>query len=381
MSAIPLSSRAVALQWSSAASSGLHRVYRDTTAQVHTLLAGINGTSFIDSTVHAGVTYWYAVTVVNPTESDFSSAASTTPHDPAHIDSVEQQSLSQVSVWFSYPLDHKRLSDASIVLDDSLRPSSVEDQTPAKLLATFVQPLVSGVHTLHVQNLIDATGMEVDTSQRFSFDAHLTTAPTFYIKSASFISQSIIAIDFSDTLAPSALDVNNYRFSNSLRAFALKEVRPDSSDATRAVLSLRDNQRLTPIGYVMTLTASEKVLDAQGQSLNDGKGQSIDLVIDIVNLDNIMVFPDPLHYSAADGNHDHITFANVPQYCRIDIFTPTGVKITTLEGNTSADGIRWNLIDERGRAVGSGIYIFLATQLDENKNAVRSKAGKFAIIR
>jgi hypothetical protein len=131
----------------------------------------------------------------------------------------------------------------------------------------------------------------------------------------------------------------------------------------------------------MDLTASEKIQDINGEALNDGKGQSVSLVIDINNLDNIIVFPDPLRYSNVDASRNHLTFANLPEYCRIDIFETNGVKVASIAGNTRAAGLDWNLTDQHGRSVGSGVYLFMATQLDANSNAVRTKLGKFAIIR
>jgi hypothetical protein len=240
---------------------------------------------------------------------------------------------------------------------------------------------VKGAHTLHIAHLVDLYGLEADTSQRFSFEALLEKVPTFYLRQASFASPSLLAIDFSDTLAPSALDIVNYHFSNAVRAFALKDVRLDSASRTRIFLSLQPNEQLTPIGFKMDLTASDKIQNIKGQFLNDGKGQSVSLAIEVNNLDEIMVFPNPLRYSVVDMNRNHLTFANVPQYCRIDIFATNGSKINTLHGSTQAAGIRWDLNDEKGRAVGSGIYIFLATQLDENSNEIRTKKGKLAIIR
>ena len=223
--------------------------------------------------------------------------------------------------------------------------------------------------------------MEADTVRQTAFFTPLQQAHTFYIEKASFASQSLLLIEFNDTLSASALDVTNYHFSNAVRSFALKGITLDTASRSKAYLSLQDNEHLTPIGYKMDLTASEKVQNMYGESLNDGKGQTVSLVIDINNLDNIIVFPDPLRYSSADASRNHLTFANLPQYCRIDIFTTNGAKIATIEGDTRAAGIEWNLNDQHGRSVGSGVYIYLATQLDGNNNEVRTKLGKFAVIR
>ncbi|MGA9407465.1 MAG: S8 family serine peptidase [Bacteroidota bacterium] len=381
VSATPLSARAVEVQWNSVAPSATHKVYRDTISQPQNLLASVTGTSFIDTTVLTGKTYWYAVSLMNQTESDHSASVSTMAHNPARIDSAGQQTLTQISLWMSVPVDQNRLAVAVIVVDDTLNPTTIAIHSPSNLLLTFSEPFARDSHYVRIKNLFDVYGMEADTIQRTPFFAPLQQTHTFYLESASFVTQSLIAIVFNDALSASALDVTNYHFSNAVRTFALKDVKLDTVSRTKVFLSLADNEHLTPIGFKMDLTASDQIQNIQGEALNDGKGQSVSLVIDINNLDNIMVFPDPLRYSYADANRNHLTFANVPEYCRIDIFEPSGVKVATLEGNTPADGISWNLNDQHGRPVGSGIYIFMATQLDANNNKIRTKLGKFAVIR
>ena len=381
ISAIPLSARAVEVQWNSAAPSSTHKVYRDTVPQPQIFLASVTGTSYLDTTVTAGKTYWYAVTLVNPTESDHSVSVSTMAHNPARIDSVAQQTLSQISLWLSVPVDQNRLAVAEICVDDTVKPTSIAVHSPSKLLLTFAQPFAKDTHYVRIKNLFDIYGMEADTVQRTAFFTPIQQAHTFYLAKASFAAQSILLIEFNDTLSASALDVSNYHFSNSVRTFALKDVKLDTVSRSKVYLSLQDNEHLTPIGLKMDLTASEKIQDINGEALNDGKGQSVSLVIDINNLDNIIVFPNPLRYSNVDASRNHLTFANLPEYCRIDIFETNGVKVASIAGDTRAAGLDWNLTDQHGRSVGSGVYIFMATQLDANSNAVRTKLGKFAIIR
>ena len=381
ISAIPLSSRAVEIQWNSIAPSSTHKVYRDTVPQPQILLASVTGTSFIDTTVISGKTYWYAVTLVNPTESDHSVSVSTMPHNPARVDSVAQQTLNQISLWLSVPVDQTRLAVAEIFVDDTVKPTSIAIHTPSQLLLTFAQPFAKDTHTVRIKNLFDMYGMESDTLQQTRFFAQIQQTHTFYLEKASFVTQSMLLIEFNDTLSVSALDVANYHFSNALRSFALKDVKLDTVSRSKVYLSLQDNEHLTPIGLKMDLTASEKIQNSNGEALNEGKGQSVSLVIDVNNLDNIVVFPNPLRYSSVDASRNHLTFANLPEYCRIDIFEPNGMKVTSISGDTRAAGLDWNLTDQHGRSVSSGVYIFMATQLDANSNEIRTKLGKFAIIR
>ena len=124
-----------------------HKVYRDTVSQPQNFLASVTGTSFIDTTVLTGKTYWYAVSLINPTESDHSASVSTMAHNPARIDSVAQQTLTQISLWMSVPVDQNRLAVAEIVVDDTLNPTSIAIHTPSQLLLTFAQPFAKDTHT------------------------------------------------------------------------------------------------------------------------------------------------------------------------------------------------------------------------------------------
>jgi hypothetical protein len=302
-------------------------------------------------------------------------------HNPARIDSVAQVSLNQISLSLSFPFDQSKISDAVILVDDSLMPTSIGFRSPSKVLISFGRALATDTHYVRIRRLADIYGMNADTTQRMKFYSPLEETASFYLRQAFFASQSMILLEYNDTLSSSAVDVSHYRLSNSVKVFSIKDAKLDSVSRKKVTIFLADNQQLTPLGYRLELSASEKIQNIHGQSLNSGRGQAISLVTEIENLDNIMVFPNPLRFSTGDGSRDHITFANTPEHCRIDIFAADGSKIVTLEGNIPADGIRWNLNDERGRSVGSGIYIYYATQLDDNSGEIQTKTGKFAILR
>ena len=377
----PLAPKAIRVQWSSSDPSAVHKVYRDTVPQVHSLLASVAGTSFTDTTVSLNTRYWYAASQLKATESDLSTSVSTFTHQRARIDSVLVSAANQITLTMSFTIDPKRLSTAGLIVDDSLSPTSIALRSPSKLLVTLSAPISPDSHSVRIGNLFDSGGMQADTTQRVRFPGPKTLPPIFYVRQISFSSASIISVEFNDTVSSSALTVANYGLSNSIRSFSLKNVILDSLSKKRVYVALAENERISPVGFRIELRASEKILNIHGEPLNQGKGQTMSLAPDIANLDGMIVFPNPLRYSSGDALRNHLTFANVPQHCRIDIFEPQGKKIVTLEGDVRADGIRWNLDDERGRGVASGIYVFYATMLDENSNTVQTKTGKFAIIR
>jgi len=68
-------------------------------------------------------------------------------------------------------------------------------------------------------------------------------------------------------------------------------------------------------------------------------------------------------------------FANLTKQATIKILTFSGQLIRTLEESDGNGGVRWDLRNERGELVASGIYIYYVSINSE------SKTGKLAIIR
>jgi len=76
-----------------------------------------------------------------------------------------------------------------------------------------------------------------------------------------------------------------------------------------------------------------------------------------------------------------LTFANLPKRAKITIWTIDGKKVNELEEEDGNGGLDYNLKDEEGQGIGSGIYIYRIIQLDDQKNETEEKIGKFAVIR
>ena len=117
-----------------------------------------------------------------------------------------------------------------------------------------------------------------------------------------------------------------------------------------------------------------------GNEISDQKTKS--------DLDNIYVVPDP--YIAVNNlerkiiNQDEgrgerrIDFVNLPQQCKIIIFTASGRKVQ--EFNFTATGANrrasWDLRTKDGLEIASGMYFYA---VDAGKLGV--KRGKFAVIK
>ena len=105
------------------------------------------------------------------------------------------------------------------------------------------------------------------------------------------------------------------------------------------------------------------------------------------NMDKIYVVPDP-YIVAASWEQPHsfgsgrgerrVDFVNLPQKCKIKIFTPSGKLVRTLEHDApEVNGTEcWDLLSSDGLTVSYGVYLFHV-----DAKGIGTKIGKFAIIK
>ncbi len=97
------------------------------------------------------------------------------------------------------------------------------------------------------------------------------------------------------------------------------------------------------------------------------------------NLDEILVVPNPYiigEGQSQPGADDQIQFVNLPNPCKIKIFTVRGDLVKTIDVSAGTGAIvSWDQVTDYGQFVESGVYIF---HVEYNGG---SKLGKFAIVR
>lgn len=123
--------------------------------------------------------------------------------------------------------------------------------------------------------------------------------------------------------------------------------------------------RLSPGNYVLWVTATY-TWGLQSTPLQ----KSITLVD--ADLGGIRVYPNPWRSNVHEGHP--ITFDQLSGGTTIKIFTVSGRSVITLPASNNS--VTWDLKNDSGELVQSGLYLFVAT--DDQGNKVR---GKFSIIR
>ena len=78
-----------------------------------------------------------------------------------------------------------------------------------------------------------------------------------------------------------------------------------------------------------------------------------------------------------------IMFTNIPLSCTITIFTPSGVKVKTIQKNDNTGGfVHWDLLNEEGLEVAAGMYLYHVQPSFSNASLNKYEhVGKFAIIK
>jgi hypothetical protein len=90
------------------------------------------------------------------------------------------------------------------------------------------------------------------------------------------------------------------------------------------------------------------------------------------DLDTVHAYPNPVRLYAG---HTKATFRGLTLDATIHIYTISGDMVITIEKNTTTDEMSWNLANDAGTTVSSGVYIYYVS------NGSLSASGKLAVIR
>ncbi len=90
------------------------------------------------------------------------------------------------------------------------------------------------------------------------------------------------------------------------------------------------------------------------------------------DLSDAYAYPVPFMPSRGDTD---ITFTNISSLCTIKIYTLNGELVKTIENTSGIASYPWNVTNDRGERLGSGVYLYMI------KNDKSKKKGKLIIIR
>jgi hypothetical protein len=372
-----IDSSQIFLSWNS--SDSFFRIYKGNESSNLVLYDSTSSKTYNDLNVVENETYFYSIQAFNPTMqnqySDLSSLKSVYVHNPAKLVSINVNGNKNLLITFSDKVLKTIENIAAFEILGVGTPQSVSPNSETSYLLTFKE-IPIGENTLVIKNIRDFYGSPI-AQDSMTFTVTSQPLPQeFFVSSHSITNSNQIKINFNlEVDAVSSAILTNYTFEPEN---SITNVFFDNANSRSIILNTAK-----PVGSLGKeyLLGIKNILSSESSGnipINEGAGSFVVLSSFAESISDVYVYPNPFKL---DGISNFLTFANLTQNARITIFTINGIKVKELEETDGNGGVNWDLKDEKGEIVGSGIYIYRVVSLDEFNTEVEEKIEKFAVIR
>ncbi len=371
VTARPLDAGTIVISWQSSGAGNQFRLFRGTSADSLSLLAIVTDELFTDSTVTAGVTYFYAVTARDTTgvltESRLSAVVSALPGKGPALLQARYIPQDHVQLLFSEPLAQEEARRQGNYRIDDVHPLSVVLAGGGREVLLTFEALSEGSHTVQVRSITDLDQTPIDPSASSAEFFVPGKLPRFYLTGVEIESPRLLAVRFNQSVDPlTAARAGNYSLSTPL---VVGSVSLDSVDPRRVLLYLAQG-KIAALGREYLVQVSG-VTSRSGVALRTGEGDVIGFTVTRDELNAVFAYPNPFHA----GNDRLVTIAGLPRVAFIQIFDEHGRPVRELTEADGNGGVSWDGLDAAGNPVPSGIYLV----------RVRANAGeqytKIAVVR
>lgn len=373
----PLDGSTVALSWRAIENVSEYAVFKGNSSQDLNRIASVAENHFLDNNVETDSLYFYAVQSVDPQKdppsSRLSKVVSARPGSRPALVAAFPESRQSVRLRFSEPMNQSVLLVTHYTLEPDLgHPTSVaHDKSGREVVLTFRAPLPVNEYNIRCSQLFDRDNTPLDSLQNRQSFRVSESHPYPYIVDAEFSQENTIDVMFNLEMSLSEAElIDNYLLNGEAAA---RQATLLTANRSTVRLSVEDLRLLAVPGDTLLLRA-RNLSSAQGRLLKPGRGDAIQLVAPSLGPveEEFSVYPNPF---VADGSANAITFANLRQQTRVQILSEHGKVVKTLLKNGSNGDLDWDLTNDSGDAVASGIYLY---RIIENE---KERMGKLAIVR
>ncbi len=379
LSGYSIDSTVIKLTWDG--NGAIYYIYRGNAADNLTLLDSVYNSQrdYTDFNVIKGVEYYYAVQSVDLAKPDpysnLSSPIKVYSHIPGRVISAVVSSAKTITITFSEKVSTTIENPEAFYFSGPpyprFYPRSISPNTQYSYLLSFDNFVPVGLISVTVNGLRDFYGSPIPR-----YDTTFMVNPQifeeeFFISSYELLNPYLLSITFNlDVDSTSVVNKNNYLFSpdNSVTSISI-----DPNDKKTIYLDLKGAKPVGSIGKEYRLQL-KNIVSSTNLRINTGAGSYLVITGFAKDLSGVYVYPNP-------ARGEEMTFANLPQYAKITIFSLDGKQVNSLEENDGNGGLQFNLLDSDGNKLASGVYVYRVVQVDENGNESQDKIGKFAVIR
>ncbi len=284
------------------------------------------------------------------TSSPLSSHRTIRPHAPATLTGVTYPSATSVQLGFSEVLERGLRADQFRLGEEEVPPRRLVQTSGGRAVVLHYSEDVAGQSArVRWSGVVDEDGLPVaDTSADLTFPP--SEQRSLFIEQADVLDPHRVRLLFNEPLDPTAAtDSSRYEVRPRGTVASIQQEEENSAAVTVTV----DGLVLGPNALESSLTVSE-MQSADGHQLSE-EGNTVRLTEPADDLSNVYVYPNPYR----ERDHDGLTIAGLPREASVRVYTPDGrlVRVLSVEGNRNG-GRRWDLRDESGEKIPSGIYLF-----------------------
>lgn len=371
------SANSVKLFWLSEAERYL--IYRGESIDNLILIDSVTVNTYWDFNVLDGRNYYYAVQAFDGTKPDpysaITNAVKVFVHNPAEMIEVSVKSPRNLIVKFNERIKTTIENLQSFEIINFSYPTSISPADQYSYLLSFNSDIPQGTHNLVVKNLRDFYNSPISTDT-LNFTVHFEIfQEEFYITNSQIIGPYQISLTFNLPVDEiSASDKNNYIFSpaNQINSITVKD--------KTVLLDLSGNKPIGSVGkeYVLRLNNIKSSQSSGNIPIKSGAGSYIVLTGNAADLSDVYVYPNPV--KLGEGN-SRLIFANLTRRVKINILSLSGNQIKEIIVSTDNGGVEYDITDDKGDKLPSGVYLYRIVSLDDTQNETQEIFGKFAVIR
>jgi subtilisin family serine protease len=375
VAALPIDTTAIVISWQAVAGADSYQVDRATGNAGFSAYQHLTPTTFTDAAVMRDTVYHYVIytmdtaypTPISPPSLEVTAVPNTRPEALPTADFTPPHF---VKIWFDEPMNESVSYTGHYSISGWGSPvTAISFASGTQVLLAFPGAFPRGSYRVEMEGLWDQQGSMLSDSLRHA-DFLVTTDTTYlpYLTRASIVGRYGISMEFSAPMETDPLiDPTNYHITPVGYIDAADQSSPNS-----VMLRLSKDTPIGAVGRVFRVSAWN-LFDMDGNPI-DTLHNSAELTSHNENLDNVYVYPNPYTGVGPDGS-EAVMIAGLTREAKVYIMTISGILVRTLTETNGDGGVLWDLRNQHGEGVASGIYLYYIT------SGPYKKKGKFAVLR
>lgn len=234
------------------------------------------------------------------------------------------------------------------------------------------EPLVTGDYDINIGVFKDYYGTPSNSADLTFNYIEPAKQEELYLKKMEIYSQTLIKLFFSEDVDTSAIDIDNYELSPQGEVI-FAEIMP--VEENEVMLNLSNTNKLGAKGKNYFITA-RNIIALSGNLMTNGPGNTLSFVFSEKDTRNSFVYPQP----ASVGEQEIITFAGLPEYANVEIYTLRGEYITEIIENDGNGGCNWDMTNSDGKKLTPGVYLYKVISFDDNGEEIEWTMEKFVLV-